>query len=175
MPPSEYHPPHSDHKAGYEPPALDYLPPKKPKYEPTSDFRPPAHDYLPPPEEIPAIDEEVFDILEPPFTDYLPPPSRGPQYLPPPPRDGSDLLTVAPVNGHSSSKQQDLSNVYIPPKTKNDVPKNFLRPEDIPELEDPDIIDFLDAELEETIEALGLDGIGKLEGDDEEEDNVRAR
>ena len=95
----------------------------------------------------------------------MPPPPRGPQfpieYAAPPPRDSK--LTL---NSHSPDKKEDLSDTYIPPKTANDVPKNFIRPEDLPDFDDEDdLIEVLDAELQATIDELGLeyeDGFSRL-------------
>ena len=174
--PTYHSKPHSD-LTGYTAPSREYLPGNKPSYNlhreihpPTSDYLPPD-EFLPPPEFIPAIDDdEDLTILDPPHLEYLPPPSRGPQYqsndkdssgkgyVAPPPRNSSSLTAPDVINGHNDPTHADFTDIYIPPKTKNDVPKNFLRPEDIPELEDPDLIDIIDAELKDTIEQLGISG-----------------
>ena len=123
------------------------------------------------------------------------PPSK--DYVPPPPRDGSatatttaggsnnkNALTVGNVlNGHK--ERGGLTDAYIPPKTKNDVPKNFLRPEDLPPPPSPDEIDFIedvDDELAKAIEDLEEDGAflglaklkdGRRPGEDEDEDDLK--
>ena len=98
-------------------------------------------------------------MLSLPEKDYLPPPPRGPQfpveellvfsdksYVPPPPRE-SDTLTIPDIiNSHlGDSGSATGKEHYIPPKTLNDVPKNFIRPEDLPEPPAPE--DFLDIEV----------------------------
>ena len=179
-PNKEYLPPHKPTYDHIHPPNKEYLPPKKPSYD---HIHPPNKEYLPPPEYIPAIEEEISS-LEPPTLDYLPPPSRGPQfssdlsYVAPPPRNkNADIL-----NSHIVPPNEDLTDTYIPPKTKNDVPKNFLRPEDIPSIDDPELIDILDSELKATIEELELDGaffgLAKLRDgthDEESNDNQKSR
>ena len=144
-----------------------------------TNYVPPNKDYLPPPpppEFIPAIDEEIIDF-ELPHTDYLPPPSRGPQYVAPPRRN-----TRLSQNSHKPDRSQDLSDTYIPPKTKNDIPKNFIRPEDLPGLDDEDdLIEILDAELQATLDELGLDyedGFSRLRdgtGGNNGDDNQKSR
>ena len=101
----------------------------------------------------------ISDLLSLPEKDYLPPPPRGPQfpveellvlsdksYVPPPPRE-SDTLTIPDIiNSHiGDSGAATGKEHYIPPKTLNDVPKNFIRPEDLPEPPAPE--DFLDIEV----------------------------
>ena len=140
----------------YQPPKSGYIPPTG------SGLGRPSQEYLPPPpppEFIPGIDEEVSDLLSLPEKDYLPPPPRGPQfpveellvfsdksYVPPPPR-ASDTLTIPDIiNSHiGDSGAATGKEHYIPPKTLNDVPKNFIRPEDLPEPPAPE--DFLDIEV----------------------------
>jgi hypothetical protein len=155
------------------PPKKDYIPPSEinapiradgylPPPEPTTGYKPPDKDYLhpgdiddpniPPPPEPEALPVDIDDGL----------PSRGPQspvsdqfrlgdgkYAKPPHRpvlSDFDEVRNSQVLPPTSSKEH-----YIPPKTKFDVPKNFLRPEDVvPELSDIDdfgTIDILDAEL----------------------------
>ena len=190
-PPSkEYLPPTHHVKPGYEPPSKEYLPPHSaaPSYDhmkpPTRDYLPPS-DYLPPnPELITDIDGNPIDLLHPPNKDYLPPPPRleagsGLKYVPPPPRDKEAALTVDIINGHNDAPRGDVDH-YIPPKTLNDVPKNFIRPEDIlpppPELLDVEDIDLSLDDLNdlddydgdsieitlEDLESLGLPGLESL-------------
>ena len=211
-PPSkEYLPPHHV-KPGYEPPSKEYLPPKLPHHVKTSyappskeylpphsaapsydHMKPPTRDYLPPSDYLPPGPELITDIggpidlLHPPSKDYLPPPPRlevgsGRKYVPPPPRTKEAALTVDVLNSHVDAPRGDIDH-YIPPKTLNDVPKNFIRPEDIlpppPELLDVENIDIDLDDLDdydydgdsvqislEDLESLGLPGLESLGLDD---------
>jgi hypothetical protein len=139
---------------GYQPPQSGYLPPLGAGI-PSQEYLPPP----PPPEFIPAIDEEISNLLSLPLDDYLPPPPRGPQYpveevfnfnnkayVPPPPRNSDSLTIPDIVNGHLGDLGDGTGKEhYIPPKTLNDVPKNFIRPEDLPE--PPELNDILDIEV----------------------------
>ena len=109
----------------------DYIPPA----EPTAAFVPPIKDYLPP-RILPELVTDDPEIPVPPLPEELPLdiddglPSRGPQsplnlkkeYVEPPPREVLNSQIAPPV-----AKDKDP---YIPPKTKFDVPKNFVRLED---------------------------------------------
>ena len=76
------------------------------------------------------------------------------------------------LNSHIEPPRGDIDH-YIPPKTKNDVPKNFIRPEDLPPSPellddyddyDDDVDDFGD-DIEitlEDLESLGLPGLESL-------------
>ena len=184
-PPSHHH--HAD-KHGYSPPTKDYLPP--PTHHHVADgfdhIKPPSKDYLPPsgyippgPEVIHDIDGSPLSLLNPPHKDYLPPPPRleagiDKKYVAPPPR-GKNALTVPEIlNSHIEAPRGDVDH-YIPPKTLNDVPKNFIRPDDIlpppPELLDvegidlDDLDDFDEDSIEitlEDLESLGLPGLENL-------------
>jgi hypothetical protein len=88
------------------------------------------------------------------------------------------------INSHKEPPREGLSDAYIPPKTKNDVPKNFLRPGDLPAPPSPDEIDILDDDdaLEAAIEDLEEDGAflglaklkdGRPKGD--EDDSKKAK
>ena len=185
-PSTGFHPPSKN----YLPPDLsdDYIPPPEYK-QPSTGLHPPSQNYLPPdlsdnpprPESIPDIDEGLADLLAPPDKDYLPPPPRGPQfqldgghdklYVPPPPRSKTkDAFTVPDIlNSHIEPPRGDDDH-YIPPKTKYDVPKNFIRPEDAPP-PPPELIDDIDIlsdggdEIEislEDLESLNLPGLESL-------------
>jgi hypothetical protein len=89
--------------------------------------------------------------------------------VPPPKRDGTGGTTTATsaltsgsvINSHKEPPRDGLVDAYIPPKTKNDVPKNFLRPDELPAPPSPEEIDFIDAvddELEAALEDLEEDG-----------------
>ena len=98
-------------------------------------------------------------------------PSRGPQspmsedlhmkltdYSDPPPRAGSkksERLTAPNVNSQASPSKH-VEEYYIPPRTENDVPKNFKRPQDVVP-EEADVEDFgvgLDIETFDPLEEL---------------------
>ena len=191
-PPSKEYlpPPHHDHhavKPGYEPPSKEYLPPHShhPVQEGYDHMKPPTRDYLPPADYIPPHPELITDIdgaplglLNPPNKDYLPPPPRieavlDKEYVPPPPRSKDDLTVQ--LNSHIGPPRGEEDH-YIPPKTLHDVPKNFIRPDDIlpppPELLDVDYLDDLndlddidgdDIEITlEDLESLGLPGLESL-------------
>jgi len=74
------------------------------------------------------------------------------------------------LNSHIEPPRGDVDH-YIPPKTKFDVPTNFIRPEDLPppppEFFDYDIGDYgdLDSNIQislEDLESLGLPGLESL-------------
>ena len=150
-------------------------------YLPPENYTPPTKDYLPP---AAADDDET--IPAPPNPDELPEniddglPSRGPQfplrqevvpakekdYSSPPPRPNKASRTELQLQIEEILNSQVIppsrsKEKYIPPMTKFDVPKNFVRPDEIveggpiPALdEDPDseviddfgVIDILDEE-----------------------------
>ena len=162
----------------FKPPVADFRPPSEinapiradgyiPPAEPTSAYSPPDKDYLPPVE--PVTDDPEIPV--PPLPEELPPDvdididdglaSRGPQtplnlkdkpYVPPPPRPGGPLADVEDVlNSQIGPPATKLKDPYIPKKTKFDVPKNFVRPEDAEidpkdEVDDFGTIDILNAE-----------------------------
>ena len=207
-PPSKEYlpPPHEDHhphaKPGYEPPSKEYLPPprhhdhhdhhdphvKSPGYHydpPTKEYLPPA-DYIPPPPEvITDIEGNPLGLFSPPSKSYLPPPARlesglDKKYVPPPPRSKDALSVPDVLNSHIDSPRGDVDH-YIPPKTLNDVPKNFIRPDDIlpppPDYLDVEDIDFESINFDdlddlddgdnveitlEDLESLGLPGLENL-------------
>ena len=158
-----------------------YLPPEK------ATLRPPDKDYLPPPGR-PFVEGEVEDpsIPRPPnpqdipeeiddgfVDDTLPTSNRGQQfpaliqkekeYAKTPPRpaginDGRLDIVIEDILNSQANPPSEGKEMYIPPKTKFDVPKNFIRPDDLlrapppPEIDDPDYdidefgtIDVLDA------------------------------
>lgn len=141
-PPLEEFTPPSELRAPIK--ANDYIPPEKATLRPPDkDYIPPAtkEDYLPPepvrddntiprppnPEEIP---EDIDDGL----------PSRGPQfplqqkekeYVRPPPRPGSLDVVIEDILNSQVSPNGQGKEKYIPRKTKFDVPKNFIRPDDL--------------------------------------------
>ncbi|XP_059083570.1 titin-like [Tigriopus californicus] len=133
------------------------LSPPKGSYLPPDDYVPPPtpDNYIPPPSEVPS---ESNGYIPPPpkppsaSDDYLPPRVEGakPDYIPPPPRDvlpevddvDADNIPEPPSPDEISAQQvlnsqtlppSSSSDHYIPPKTMHDIPKNFLRPEDVPE------------------------------------------
>ncbi len=128
--------PPSDLKAPVK--ADGYIPPDK------ATLRPPDKDYLPPaereeatipkppnPEDIPAdIDIDIDDGFQrgsqfPSLT------QKDKEYARPPPRPGSlDVVIEDILNSQVSPKGQGKEK-YIPPKTKFDVPTNFIRPDDL--------------------------------------------
>ena len=72
------------------------------------------------------------------------------------------------LNSHIEPPRGDIDH-YIPPKTKNDVPKNFVRPEDLPPppelLDEYDDVDDFGDNIEitlEDLESLGLPGLESL-------------
>ena len=170
-PSAEFHAPISDIKAPVK--ADGYLPPEN--------YTPPTKDYLPPDDEtIPA----------PPNPDELPEniddglPSRGPQfpvrqevgslseemgYAEPPPRPSAHKksktelqLQIEEILNSQVIPPSRSKEKYIPPKTQFDVPKNFVRPDEIiepgplpagafdidpdSEVDDFGVIDILDEE-----------------------------
>ena len=62
--------------------------------------------------------------------------------MPPPPRSTDSLIVPGILNSHIGDSQASGEEHYIPPKTLNDVPKNFIRPEDLPEPPSPDFLDI---------------------------------
>ena len=130
-------------------------------------------------------------MFKPPSKDYVPPPARDGSAVTittTGAKTGNSALTVGNViNSHKEPPRDGLTDAYIPPKTKNDVPKNFLRPEDLPPPPSPDEIDFLDdvdKELAAAIEDLEDDGAflglaklkdGRPKAADEEEDSKKAK
>ena len=102
------------------------------------------------------------------------------KYVPPPPRSKDALSVPDVLNSHIDSPRGDVDH-YIPPKTLNDVPKNFIRPDDIlpppPDYLDVEDIDFESINFDdlddlddgdnveitlEDLESLGLPGLENL-------------
>ena len=128
----------------------------------------------------------IDDVFKPPSKDYVPPPPRDAVNTSNGGRTSSAALAAGSViNSHKEPPRDGLTDAYIPPKTKNDVPKNFLRPEDLPAPPSPEEIDILedDEDLLAAIEGLEEDGaflgLAKLKDgrkkEGEEEDSKKAK
>jgi hypothetical protein len=96
----------------------------------------------------------------------------------------SALAAGSLINSHKEPPREDLTDAYIPPKTKNDVPKNFLRPEDVPPPPSPEEIDIFDddealaaaiEDLEEDGAFLGLAKLKDGRKKEEEDDSKKAK
>ena len=139
----------------------DYLPPPVPITilhipEVLNSAEPPPP---PPPEVIAPEISDVTDALVELGGDYLPPknPQKYGDYVPPPPREElvvtnleTELPPPPPPTAVKSLPQVinsqalppiAIKEAYIPPKTANDVPKNFIRPEEVPPPPPPSTFD----------------------------------
>ena len=169
-----------------------------------SNSQPPNIPPPPPPPEVisPDVDGDVkVSRLE---ADYLPPPKNPKKYedyVPPPPRD--DLSAVKLVDdlpppppppplppavknlpqifNSQALPPTTIEEAYIPPKTANDVPKNFIRPEEVPPppplpiIDTNDIIDVIsDVEDISPPVPTAFLGLAKLK-DEEEKEKVESK
>ncbi len=166
---------------------------------PKSEYIPP--NLLPKPGKTlsaPKADDFPVEGEKPKLT-YLPPPPRGPQfptkeYLPPPPRPQIPPEIPEPpppealpnVLNSQVAPPALVKEHYIPPKTKNDVPRNFVSPDDIvtvtavetenkllvPEPPPPEDIPIdIDPDAEAIVPTAFL-GLAKLRDEDVEDDKV---
>ena len=197
FPPKEYIPTKTDDLNSDVPIALHYLPPSS-DFKPPKEYLPtiPANGNIdesglpdpPRPDLIPTLPDVEGSVED--FILNLETPSRGPQspipeelksakyrapdlkspkYVPPPRRPVSVLkLEGSNVPNSQVNTVKGSKEYYIPPRTENDVPKNFRRPGDV-EIEvdeppPPEIIPNLDdIESFERAPFLGLAKFTKSE------------
>ena len=136
-------------KATLRPPDKDYLPPPGRLSE--NDYLPPGdREQLDPSLPIPPDPQELPEEIDDGFTDLsldydADLPSRGPQFRPLQQKEmeysqtpirsgglgGSLDIVIEDILNSQANPPSEGKEMYIPPKTKFDVPKNFIRPDDL--------------------------------------------